>query len=387
MASQFQALSAGKDDPATSKTCMECGRVFTKAAHLLRHVRSHAQQKPFSCSVCSKAFARTDALQRHERTVHSAKRRRTETGLGSNEYAGSGIDEELSEPSLGNSTPESFAGVDMVDNGDFVPSEGMSPSPLATFAGMVTQPTTTSFASDDPTAVDMGANAYAPHFPPPMFLSGFPGTRAPSTVVDLDQLVAEWLNQDGGDLITENTLAMVFSDQGSVSNGSSEYTSGIFTSEPIPTPHSQSCPADQSRGFSSNPPSATLPLPLPGRTTAIPASVMEPAQPAAGTQSRRRGPHRKRRATVVSTDTWESGLLAPSAPSSPPDSPRPADQTADKVVEELHVNGIEVRAPCNDHTDSRRPPIHGIASRSSRPCSFSMRACTSISANFIRLIL
>ena len=58
----------------SSKECGECGRRFAKAAHLLRHARSHAHEKPFSCPTCDKAFARTDALQRHERTVHAVKR-------------------------------------------------------------------------------------------------------------------------------------------------------------------------------------------------------------------------------------------------------------------------------------------------------------------------
>ncbi len=56
----------------------DCGRSFLKAAHLLRHAMSHAHEEPFSCLVFNKAFARTDALQPHERTLQSAKRRRTE---------------------------------------------------------------------------------------------------------------------------------------------------------------------------------------------------------------------------------------------------------------------------------------------------------------------
>lgn len=61
------------------KTCEVCGRGFIKLAHLIRHVRTHGDERPFSCSKCDKAFARTDALQRHERAVHSDSDSRDET--------------------------------------------------------------------------------------------------------------------------------------------------------------------------------------------------------------------------------------------------------------------------------------------------------------------
>lgn len=56
----------------STKLCNVCGRGFLKLAHLIRHVRTHGDERPFSCSKCDKAFARTDALQRHERAVHAA---------------------------------------------------------------------------------------------------------------------------------------------------------------------------------------------------------------------------------------------------------------------------------------------------------------------------
>lgn len=56
----------------STKSCNVCGRGFIKLAHLIRHVRTHGDERPFSCSKCDKAFARTDALQRHERAVHAA---------------------------------------------------------------------------------------------------------------------------------------------------------------------------------------------------------------------------------------------------------------------------------------------------------------------------
>jgi len=42
----------------TAKTCPICGRVFSKAEHMLRHERSHSQTRPYRCLSCSKNFTR-----------------------------------------------------------------------------------------------------------------------------------------------------------------------------------------------------------------------------------------------------------------------------------------------------------------------------------------
>ncbi|BEJ01326.1 hypothetical protein CcaverHIS631_0600080 [Cutaneotrichosporon cavernicola] len=193
------SVSPAKSD----KTCTECGRVFTKAAHLLRHVRSHVHEKPFSCSVCGKAFGRTDALQRHERTLHSAKRQRTSR---------SSLSEEPNDQSLSSSTSRLSADIRPSES---VPAGGLLP-------GGVEIPEATDMSQSAPLfppAQQLSGAGNIPHFPPPSFLSGFPAARAPSTSLDLDRLVGEWLSQDGGDLVTENALAMMFSDQGDADQG------------------------------------------------------------------------------------------------------------------------------------------------------------------------
>jgi len=53
--------------------CPTCGRRFGKANHLNRHLATHLDYRPYSCTRCSKAFARTDALQRHARKVHAVQ--------------------------------------------------------------------------------------------------------------------------------------------------------------------------------------------------------------------------------------------------------------------------------------------------------------------------
>lgn len=45
--------------------CGVCKSEYARSDHLLRHVRSHTNQRPFVCSVCAKGFARQDLLKRH----------------------------------------------------------------------------------------------------------------------------------------------------------------------------------------------------------------------------------------------------------------------------------------------------------------------------------
>lgn len=45
--------------------CGMCKAEYSRADHLIRHVRSHTKQRPFSCTVCSKGFGRQDLLKRH----------------------------------------------------------------------------------------------------------------------------------------------------------------------------------------------------------------------------------------------------------------------------------------------------------------------------------
>ncbi|MCJ1472603.1 hypothetical protein MMC13_001252 [Lambiella insularis] len=51
--------------------CGCCKAEYSRVDHLIRHVRSHTQQRPYVCPVCSRGFARQDLLKRHE-TIHNA---------------------------------------------------------------------------------------------------------------------------------------------------------------------------------------------------------------------------------------------------------------------------------------------------------------------------
>ncbi|KAM0791530.1 hypothetical protein ACM66B_005979 [Microbotryomycetes sp. NB124-2] len=54
----------------SDRTCSTCGRVFLKPAHLQRHEAVHADDRPFACTACDRAFKREDAMHRHFRSVH-----------------------------------------------------------------------------------------------------------------------------------------------------------------------------------------------------------------------------------------------------------------------------------------------------------------------------
>lgn len=45
--------------------CSKCQKTYNRADHLIRHVRSHTQEKPYVCQICKKGFARPDLLRRH----------------------------------------------------------------------------------------------------------------------------------------------------------------------------------------------------------------------------------------------------------------------------------------------------------------------------------
>ncbi|KAF7328615.1 Biofilm and cell wall regulator 1 [Mycena sanguinolenta] len=50
----------------------ECRMVFSRSERLVKHIRKHTGERPFTCH-CSKKFSRLDNLRQHAQTVHADK--------------------------------------------------------------------------------------------------------------------------------------------------------------------------------------------------------------------------------------------------------------------------------------------------------------------------
>lgn len=52
------------------RMCPFCRRVFSHGYYLERHLRTHTDERPFSCDICERAFHMKHHLTNHRRNVH-----------------------------------------------------------------------------------------------------------------------------------------------------------------------------------------------------------------------------------------------------------------------------------------------------------------------------
>ena len=51
--------------------CHTCGKAFNRSHHLKRHVTTHTGEKPYVCKYCGKAYSRSDRLNQHINATHA----------------------------------------------------------------------------------------------------------------------------------------------------------------------------------------------------------------------------------------------------------------------------------------------------------------------------
>jgi uncharacterized Zn-finger protein len=66
-----QKAEPGKS--ASSVVCQLCGKLYSNKAHLMRHMTSHTNLRPYKCDICHLAFRNTSRLKRHKETHSGIK--------------------------------------------------------------------------------------------------------------------------------------------------------------------------------------------------------------------------------------------------------------------------------------------------------------------------
>ncbi|KAH9218013.1 hypothetical protein DL95DRAFT_491532 [Leptodontidium sp. 2 PMI_412] len=66
----FRLNGPGRRPKSSTRRCSVCSREFARTEHLVRHERSHRGEKPFSCHICGMHFTRKELVTRHVGKQH-----------------------------------------------------------------------------------------------------------------------------------------------------------------------------------------------------------------------------------------------------------------------------------------------------------------------------
>jgi len=77
--SEEEAIEKNNDEIDKKRYgCNFCNKRFNAPSKLIRHVKTHTGERPFTCTTCGKSFAEKHKLTRHVKNVHLDKRKKCE---------------------------------------------------------------------------------------------------------------------------------------------------------------------------------------------------------------------------------------------------------------------------------------------------------------------
>lgn len=64
-----ESTDPGTSDSPENKNCTLCGKYFARQVDMERHMKSHSEDRPYSCSYCEKKFKNPYVLKRHQKEI------------------------------------------------------------------------------------------------------------------------------------------------------------------------------------------------------------------------------------------------------------------------------------------------------------------------------